>query len=80
MLSVLLNEGSGRSFGNGCFGVSVSSYPAVCVSSNASDSSHRGEGLSEGSVVDCCVSPLAQTTLVPGDHAPVGLGPVEGSV
>ena len=69
MSSVLLNEGSRRTVGNGCFGVSVASDPALCVSSVGPNSGHCGEGPSEGgSVVDSGGSPLAQTILFPGDH------------
>ena len=41
---------------------------------------NHGEGPSGWSVVDSGNVPLAQTTPVPGDHALVGWGPVEGTV
>lgn len=44
------------------------------------DSGHLGEGPSGESVVDSGGSLVAQTTLVLGDHLPVGQGPVDGSV
>ena len=53
--SVLLYEGSGTSIGNRCFGISVASDPALCISS-----SHRGEGSSGGSVVESGGSPLGR--------------------
>ena len=52
--------------------------PSSLLSSGGPDSGHRREGLSGGTVVDFSGSPLAQITLVPRDHPPVGRGPVEG--